>query len=284
MKKILVPCDFSETALQAFQFAVEIARKSGGQIMLLHIIEIPVLHDSMLMPILYFEANYTKDMEANADKKFTKMKSKYANENIKVRSFVKLGTILATINRFAEEHKADLIVMGTQGAAGLKDFFVGSNTEKIVRLSSIPVLAIRKSRKFNTMKNILFPTTLQAEETQLIKHVKKLQNFFSATIHLLQVNTPNNMNRFVYDQDVMKKFAKQHKLENYTVNTRDNFYVENAIIDFAHEINTDMIAMGTHGRKGLSHLFMGSVAEGVVNHLDCAIWTYRIGKQISKQP
>ncbi len=278
MKKILVPCDFSETSLQAFQFAVEIARKSGGTIMLLHIVELPVLHDSMLMPTLYFEAGYLKDMEANAEKKFTKMKSKYLKENTKVMSFVKLGPILGTINDFAEEHKADLIVMGTQGATGLRDFFIGSNTEKIVRLSSIPVLAIRKSFKLNKIKNILFPTTLLPEENHLVKQAKKLQAFFMAKLHLLLVNTPHNLNRTSDEHAVIEKFAKRHKLENYTVNTRDNFYVENAIIDFVHEIKADMIVIGTHGRKGLSHLFIGSVAEGVVNHLDCAIWTYPIKK------
>ena len=278
MKKILVPCDFSETSLQAFQFAVEITRKSGGQIMLLHIVELPVLHDSMLMPSLYFETNYLKDMEVRAEKKFIKMKNKYIKEAIKVNSFVKLGPILVTINGFAEEHKADLIVMGTQGATGLKDFIIGSNTEKIVRLSSIPVLAIRKSFKLNKIKNILFPTTLLPEENHLVKHAKKLQDFFSATLHLLQVNTPHNLNRTSDEREVMEKFAQHHKLKNYTVNTRDNFYVENAIIDFVHEIKADMIVMGTHGRKGLSHLFMGSVAEDIVNHLDCAIWTYPIKK------
>ena len=278
MKKILVPCDFSETSLQAFQFAVEIARKSGGTIMLLHIAELPVLHDTMLMPTLYFEAGYLKDMEANAEKKFVKMKSKYSKENIKINSFVKLGPILGTINGFAEEHKADLIVMGTQGATGLKDFFIGSNTEKIVRLSSLPVLAIRKSFKLHKIKKILFPTTLQPEENHLVKHVKKLQDFFSAALHLLLVNTPHNLNRAAEEHAMMEKFAKRHKLKNYTVHTRDNFYVEDAIVEFVHEINADMIVMGTHGRKGLSHLFIGSVAEAIVNHLDCAIWTYPIKK------
>jgi nucleotide-binding universal stress UspA family protein len=278
MKRILVPCDFSETSLQAFQFAIEIARKSGGRIMLLHIVELPVLHDTMLTPTVYLEADYFKDLKAHAEKKFVKMKSKCLKEQIKVTSFVKLGPIPGTINGFAEEHKADLIVMGTQGATGLLDFFIGSNTEKVVRRSSIPVLVVRKSFKLNTINKILYPTTLLQEENHLVKYVKKLQDFFSATLYLLIVNTPHNLNRTLDEQAVMEKFAQRHKLTNYTINTKDNFYVANAIIDFAHEIKADMIVMGTHGRKGLSHLFMGSVAENVVNHLDCAIWTYPIKK------
>ena len=139
-------------------------------------------------------------------------------------------------------------------------------------------MAIRKSFKLNKIKNILFSTTLLPEENHLVKHAKKLQDFFSATLHLLLVNTPHNLNRTSDERAVMEKFAQHHKLKNYTVNTRDNFYIENAIIDFVHEIKADMIVMGTHGRKGLSHLFMGSVAEDIVNHLDCAIWTYPIKK------
>jgi nucleotide-binding universal stress UspA family protein len=278
MKKILVPCDFSETAVQAFQFAVEIARKSGGRIMLLHIIELPVLHDTMLMPTLYFEANYLKDMEASAEKRLAKMISKYANGPIRILPFVEQGPIFPMINRFAEEHNADLIVMGTQGATGLKEFFVGSNTEKVVRFSSIPVLAIRKSFKLNKIKNILFPTTLEPEEAPLAKQAKKLQSFFSATLHLLLVNTPYNMIRTADEKVIMEKFAKRHKLDNYTTNIQDGLSVERAITDFAHEIKADMTVIGTHGRKGLSHLFIGSVAEDVVNHLESAIWTYPLKK------
>ncbi len=276
MKKILVPCDFSDLAVQAFQFALQIAKQNNGEIILLNVIELPVLHDTMLMPILYFEENYFKDMKVSIERNFEKLKIKWMTEGSKVRSLVECGPTTTTINRIAEETKADLIIMGTHGATGFKEFLVGSNTEKIVRLSSIPVLAIKKSLELSRIKNIVFPTTLDPDQHKLLAHIKELQTFFSAKLHLLLVNTPHNLNRIIGEKDMMEAYAKDFDLENYTLNTRDDFYESDAIMNFTMEIKADMIAMGTHSRKGLAHLFSGSVAEDVVNHIDCPIWTYSV--------
>lgn len=276
MKKILVPCDFSDLAVQAFQFALQIAKQSNGEVILLNVIELPVLRDTMLMPILYFEENYFKDMKVSIEKNFEKLKTKWITEGSKVRSLVECGPTTTTINRIAEETKADLIVMGTHGATGFKEFLVGSNTEKIVRLSSIPVLAVRKSLELTHIKNIVFPTTLDPDQHKLLAHIKELQTFFSAKLHLLLVNTPHNLKRIIGEKDMMEAYAKDFDLENYTLNTRDDFYESDAIMNFTMGIKADMIAMGTHSRKGLAHLFSGSVAEDVVNHIDCPIWTYSV--------
>jgi nucleotide-binding universal stress UspA family protein len=276
MKKILVPYDFSDSAVQAFIFALQIAQQSKGEIILLHVVELPVLHDKMLVPTPSFEENYLKDMKVSAEKNFEELKTKWANEGIKVRSLIERGSTSKTITRVAEENKVDLIVMGTQGATGFKEFLVGSNTEKVVRFSPFPVLAVRKSIKLSHIKNIVFPTTLDPNQNELLTHIKELQNFFSAKLHLLLVNTPHNMKRTIDEKDMMEKYAKDFDLQNYTINTRNDFYESDAIINFTIEIKADLIAMGTHSRKGMAHLFSGSVAEEVVNHMDCPIWTYSI--------
>lgn len=86
------------------------------------------------------------------------------------------------------------------------------------------------------------------------------------------------MMRSAEEMDMMEEFARHYALSNYTLNTRNDFSEQDGIINFAHEIKADMITMGTHGRRGLAHLFMGSVTEDVVNHVDCPIWTYVIKK------
>jgi len=276
MKKILVPCDFSHSAVQAFIFALQIVQQSKGEIILLHVIELPVLHMTMLGPTLYFEENYLKDIKVSAEKNFKELKAKWTNDGIKVRSLIAQGPTTKTITRIAEENKVDLIVMGTQGATGFKEFLVGSNTEKVVRFSPLPVLAVRKSHELSHIKNIVFPTTLDPNQNKLLTHIKALQNFFSARLHLLLVNTPHNMKRTIDEKDMMEGYAKDFDLQNYTINTRNDFYESDAIMNFTVKIKADMIAMGTHSRKGLAHLFSGSVAEEVVNHMDCPIWTYSI--------
>ncbi len=278
MKKILVPCDFSDSAIQAFEFAVKIVHKSKGEIILFHALDVPGLHDTMQISESYFGENYLKDLKVKAEKSLEEMKSKWVKEAVRVRSLVEHGPTTTTILHIAEEYKADLIVMGTQGASGFKEFLIGSNTEKIVRLSPLPVLAVRKSHKLSVIKNIVFPTTLDPDQNRLLTHLKELQNFFSAKLHFLQVNTPHNMKRTADEKVMMEDYVRKFGFENYTLNTRNHFYEQEAIMNFTTEIKADMIAMGTHSRKGLAHLFSGSVAEDVVNLMDCPVWTYSIPK------
>lgn len=278
MKKILVPCDFSESALQAYDFAMNLAVKSNAEVVVLKVIDLPFIYETSFGNNLeYFDPGTIKYLEDDANTNFEKMKSKHPRKDMV--SFTTLrGSVTFTINQFAGENKIDLIVMGTRGASGLKEYWIGSNTEKVVRFSQVPVLAIRKSFDVSTIKNIVFPTTLHLDQKDLISRVKELQSFFSAKLHLLLVNTPNNMLRTKDEMDLMEEFARHYKLSNYTLNTRNDFSEQDGIINFAHELNADMIAMGTHGRRGLAHLFMGSVTEDVVNHVDCPIWTCLVKK------
>ncbi len=275
MKKILVPCDFSDSAIQAFKFAVEVANKSNGEILLLNVVELPVIHENVMMPTFAFEDTYLKEMKDNADKDFAKMKSKWAKGGPKVSSFVQYGAPTPTISQFVKDKKADLIIMGTKGASGLKEFFVGSNTEKIVRWSPVPVIAIKKAVKASSIKNIVFPSTLHDDEEELTMHVKALQNFFKAKLHILYVNTPANFRTDVLTRQMMKDFAKRFMLKDCTLNVWNDLNEETGVANFINEVKGDLVAMSTHGRKGLNHLMSGSIAEDVVNHFNCPIWTWK---------
>ncbi len=275
MKKILVPCDFSDSAVQAFKFAVDIASQTKGEIILLNVIELPVMHDTVLMPTLSYEEAFLKDMKDNVEKNFEKMKAKWSKEPITLSTFIEYGPTTTVISRFVDEQKVDLIVMGTKGASGLKEFVIGSNTEKIVRWSPVPVIAIKKEVQL-PVKNIVFPNSLGDDQEELINRVKELQAFFKATLHLVYFNTPVNFKRDNEVKPLLKSFATRFGLKDYTLNIYNDIDQETGLTSFAHDINADMVAMATHGRKGLSHLISGSIAEDIVNHIDCPIWTFRV--------
>ena len=275
MKKILVPCDFSDSAVQAFKFAVEVANQSKGEVLLLNVVELPVIHENIMMPTFSYEGTFLDEMKQQVDKDFAKMISKWAKEGPKVSTFIQYGAPTPTISQFAKDKKADLIIMGTKGASGLKEFFVGSNTEKIVRWSPVPVMAIKKSVKASSIKNIVFPTTLGDGEEELTMKVKALQAFFKAKLHVLNVNTPANFRPDVDTRQQMKDFAKRFMLKDYTLNVYNDLNEERGVANFIKEVNGDMVAMATHGRKGLNHLMGGSIAEDVVNHIECPIWTWK---------
>lgn len=276
MKKILVPCDFSDSAIQAFKFAVEIANQSKGEIALLNVVELPVIHENVMMPTFSFEDTYLKEMKDRADVDFAKMKSKWAKDGPKVSTHVEYGAPTPTISQFIKEKKIDLVIMGTKGASGLKEFFVGSNTEKVVRWSPVPVISLKKSVKASSIKNIVFPSTLHEDEEELTMRVKALQNFFKAKLNIIYVNTPANFRTDVITRNMMKDYAKRFMLKDYTLNIFNDLNEESGVAHFVNEIKGDMIAMSTHGRKGLNHLMSGSIAEDMVNHLELPIWTWKV--------
>ena len=278
MKKILVPCDFSDPAIQAFKFAVEIARQSNGEVFLLNVVEVPVLHETVLMPTLYFEQSFMKEMKENAEKKFLKMKTKWASEGPIIHDSIVMGPTTATIRQFIDEKKIDLVVMGTHGASGAKEVLIGSNTEKIVRTSGVPVIAIKKTTKLSNIKNIVFANELDLEAEELTLKVKELQFFFHAKLHILYVNTPASFQRDIHTTKRLKDFAKRFMLKDFTLNVYNDIDQESGLKNFVRTIDADLVAMSTHGRRGLNHLLSGSIAEDVVNHLECPIWTFRATK------
>lgn len=277
MKKILVPCDFSEQAVNAFRFALDLAKQAKGEVHLVNVVELPVMHDTVLMPVLSFEEALLKELREKAEKQFEKLITKYADD-VKVKSTVEFGATSVMIEDYASEKEIDLIVMGTRGASGVREFLIGSNTEKVVRRVACPVIAIKKHVKVEDIKTIVFPNTLEQEQEDLVRHVKELQSLFGATIHVVWINTPSAFIRDTITWQRMNEFAKRFMLKDYTLNIFNDVFEENGVINFAHHIKADMIAMGTHGRKGIAHVLSGSVAEDVVNHVDCPIWTYTIKK------
>lgn len=275
MKKILVPCDFSKTALNAYQFALEAASKSRGAVHVVSVIELPVIHDTMAVPAIGYEQSLFKEYEESFKKRFSKLETKFkVPPGVKVKYSVLFGRVARMISDFAAENKMEVIIMGSHGATGAKEVLIGSNAEKLVRNSPVPVLVIKKSTPAG-IKNIIFPNTLKTEQQEeLVMKVKALQAFFDAHLHVLWINTPSNFTPDNQTFERLNKFAKRFMLKNYTLHVFNSTFEEEGIIEFTKMIKGDMIAMGTHGRKGFSHAILGSTAEDVVNHVQCPIWTY----------
>ena len=274
MKKILVPCDFSDPAINAFLFALDIATQSKGTIHLLNVVELPIMHDTVLMPVLNFEEQLLNDLKENAETRFKKITDKYSAGNSKVSVKTVFGSVSRMIQDYIKEESIDLVVMGSHGATGARELFLGSNAEKMVRNSPVPVLVIKDYYK-GPIKNIVFPNTLDTENQEdLVMKVKALQNFFKAHLHIVWINTPLNFTSDGLTNKRLEAFAKRFMLKDYTISVFNNTDEERGILEFADSIKGDLIAMGTRGRKGIAHLINGSLAEDVVNHNKGLVWTY----------
>ena len=272
MKKILVPCDFSNSSVQAFRFACETASISKGEVFLLNIVELPTLHGSLLVPVEAYESAFLKEIKVKAHNNFEKIKNKWGGK-ARIHFFVEHGSVADGIKKFVAKKRIDVVIMGTHGSSGFREYAIGSNTEKVVRSSKVPVIAVKNAAAISKLKNIIFPTNLDLNQKHLVASVKALQHFLKAKLHILYINCPANFNRDINTERWLSELVIQSKFKNYTLNIYNDTDEERGIVDFSSKYKNKIVAMSTHGRRGLNHLLMGSITEDVVNHIDCPIWT-----------
>jgi nucleotide-binding universal stress UspA family protein len=276
MKKILVPCDFSKPAINAFRFALDVARESKGNVHLLHVVELPIMHDTLLMPVLNFEEQLLQDLKEHAEANFKKIRDRYEEEGVTITSATVFGPVSRMIQDYVTHQSVDLVVMGSHGATGAREIFIGSNAEKVVRNANVPVLVIKNYYK-GPIRNIVFPNTLDTENQEdLVMKVKSLQNFFKARLHIVWINTPLNFTSDTVTRERLETFAKRFRLKDYSINIFNHTDEEKGILGFSNSIKGDLIAIGTHGRTGISRLVNGSLAEDIVNHTKGLVWTYSL--------
>ncbi|CAN5368964.1 hypothetical protein BH10BAC4_BH10BAC4_18120 [soil metagenome] len=168
--------------------------------------------------------------------------------------------------------------MGTTGAAGLREVLIGSHTEKIVRFSKVPVIAVPQDVELKDIKHIVLPSTLELNQVDFISQLKELQSVLNAVLWILVIVTNNKSGSQSEIRTQMEDFVKHYHLTNCVLKIREDESVEKGIINFTTQVKADMIAMATHSRQGLSHVFSGSITEDLVNHVSFPIWTYTIKK------
>lgn len=192
---------------------------------------------------------------------------------------MRLGNPFHGMNTIITEHKVDLVVMGTRGHTKLEEMVIGTNTERVVRHSRCPILSVHKKPATTDFKNIVYATSMSKDEEVFSRIVKRTQQIYDSTIHLVRINTPGDFQRDRIVKDYMNKFAKTLGLKNYTINVYNDVSEEEGIIYFADSINADMIAMATHGRTGFAHVMAGSIAEDVVGHSKRPVLTFVVKRK-----
>ncbi|QCR21791.1 universal stress protein [Pontibacter sp. SGAir0037] len=281
MKRILVPTDFSDQARNAYEVALSLAQRTGAAIKLLHVVEVPY-------PTTDFSATgdiitgdgmsqvYILNLLEIAKGRMQKLKELAQAYGVDVVDEVDTDDMIHKIKSTAQKDQIDLVVMGSKGSSGLEEFFIGSNTEKIVREANCPVLTIKKQEADFVVKNIVLASDLKVELGTAIEKFKAFQALFDATLHLVYINTPGDFEPAGNLKKQMEATAEKYGLQNYTLNIYNDAIEEDGILHFAQEIKADLIMLATHGRTGLSHLLSGSIAEDLVNHTSLPVLTVHL--------
>lgn len=279
MKKILVPTDFSKSALTAIDVASDIAKKANAQLILLHVVE-GASGDSFNIEGQIDTSDHWEDriftmkLIEKGKKQLERSVADLSDRGVRVKTELRMGTPFHGMRTIIQEQSVDLVVMGTSGNTAVEEMIIGTNTEKVVRQSRCPVLTVHKKPASSDFKNIVYATAMSPEEEVFSRIVRRTQQMYESTIHLVRINTPGSFKRDVIVKKEMQAFAKKLQLKNFTINVFNDLSEEEGIIYFADSINADMIAMATHGRTGFAHVLAGSIAEDVVSHAKRPVLTF----------
>lgn len=274
MKRILVPTDFSKHAEYALKVAAQIARENDSEIILLHMLELPhqgtdaLGSGSDIPEIMFFKNKAISNLEYLMD-------VDYLN-GINVSEIIQFEKAFDGILNVSKKNNIDFIVMGSHGASGFQEMFIGSNTEKVVRFSDVPVLVIKNEIPTFTAKNMVFASDFSAEIKKPFRQLIDFAKGFDAHLKLVMVNTPNTFKPTAVAEKMMQEFISEFDYPNYSMHIYNDVNVEKGILNFANSVNADLIGMCTHGRTGFAHFFNGSISEDLVNHAVRPVITFKI--------
>ncbi|MDR0229713.1 MAG: universal stress protein [Flavobacteriaceae bacterium] len=274
MKKILIPTDFSAQAYNAIKAGATLAKRNNAEVILLHILDLPSQNsDGVNKGTPAPEVMFFKNA---AEEKLINLAHDPVLEGLTVYTSLILDRTSLGVTKSAENNEVDLIVMGAHGVSGAKEFFVGSNTEKVVRTSSIPVFVIKGEVTDLKLDHLIFASDFSENMKSAFDKAVKFNNLIGAKLHLLMINTPNSFKPTHVAEEILQNFLGEHASENFELNIYNDLSIEKGILNFSKKIDADLIAIATHGRKGLSHFFNGSISEDLVNHSSRSILTFKL--------
>ncbi|WP_425391132.1 universal stress protein [Ekhidna sp.] len=278
MKKIVVPIDFSEQASHALNFAIAFNEKVKGEIILVNVLEVPVGHLSFTGEVNTsgMEAFYTGEYIKASESKLEEWSKRVIDAGQQVSVHMKFGNAFTSISKMIAEENASWIIMGSKGASGLREVFIGSNAERMIRHAECPVIIIKGETHLKDIKSMAFASDLSAEQDLIAHKAKDIQEMLGLNMHVVKVKTPYNWLEESQVQKRLEQFAERNSLKDYTISTIEADFVDQGAVKFADDVNAGMIVMGTHGKKGIAHLIGGSITEDVVNESKKPIVVYKI--------
>jgi nucleotide-binding universal stress UspA family protein len=279
---VLVPTDFSAESLKALRYGAALAKKFQAQ---LHIVHVSEIDYAIPGPALPGADPFTSDTE-----EARQLKQQLTSEiggSMTPTFHGRTGRAFDQICRSARELKADLIVMATHGRTGLKRFVLGSNAERVVQHSSSPVLIVREhERELMTdarqlrLQTMLVPTDFSDSSGEALSYALTLARQFNARLIIFhsfaipnftatelgaQRPAPSPEGLQASAEDQMRSFVEGIDFGGVEFETQVRAgSAAEGICDQAEKQRADLIVISTHGRTGLMHVLIGSVAEHIV--------------------
>lgn len=269
MKKILVPTDFSEPSYYGLDAAAQLARSTGAEIYIFNVCEVSNYYfaaepGGFNPPASIMLDGINENLKRSSALRLRNLLKRPVLKGLKVNTAYEVSSnIHNTITTYAEKIKADLIVMGSHGAGNLKEIILGSTAERVVRFAVKPVIIIPVKPAKGIFKKVVFASDFTKEAYGIFPFVREIASINKAEIHLLKINTMDQFSRTIDDREKIKTFSKKFGGKFVTALYND-YMKEEGILNYSREVKADLIAIGTHGKKGIKRFFSEDVSEGIV--------------------
>jgi len=272
MKSILLPTDFSENSWNAIQYALNFFEESNCHFYILHVNKLNNLASIDTSYITTPEA--IEEVQTKLAKKqlreFLKRISKELphNKKHKFYTLTDYNFFIESIRNQIEDKNIDMIVMGTKGASGLKKYIIGSNTGDVITKVSCTTLVVPENAKFNSIKEIAFPTDLSISyHIQTLEPISEVLEEFDSFLRILHISKKEedlNIDQIKYKELLEDYFFNN----NYSFHFLTNDDIEDAVQCFVQSRDIDMIAMVAKNLNYFQRILFMPTVEEISYHTD----------------
>jgi nucleotide-binding universal stress UspA family protein len=282
IKQILVPVDFSETSMKALDHAVYVAKLNSADITIINVVESTYSYaPSTDYTALAFNnlASYEKAVVKQSKEHILKLAAKIRKkESININTIVSTGWVKEEILTNAESIKADIIIMGTHGVKGFREFITGSNTFRVVNEAKCPVLSIQKSAVNPGFKNILLPFRDKPHSREKVDYTIRMAEIYKAKILVLGIDIDEDkaqVKKLTLEAEQIKRIVEKHGIE-CSIKIKSSPYLADKILKYAEKKSIDLIViMSDLDWTAISEFFMGPYAQQMINHSTIPILSIR---------
>jgi nucleotide-binding universal stress UspA family protein len=280
IRRILVPLDFSKTSLYALDHAAHMAKRYDAEIILLHAVEsVPVVTERGYFDAMAYAAEYEKGLVEESQKHLAAVAARIRKKGGgEVRCLTATGRAYAVVTETAKKSKASLIVMGTHGVSGFREFFIGSNAYRVVQEARCPVLTISRAAKKPGFSNILVPFRDKPHSREKVDYAIGLARTYGAAVHVLAVDPSGSRSgkrKLQLEAAQILRIVKQAGVAG-TLKVITGLYHADVILRHARARNCDLIvSMSDSDRMDISEYFKGPYAQQIVNHSPVPVLSIR---------
>ena len=257
---ILLPVDFSNSSFHAARYAIETFGQAHNYT-ILHCIHVSHAGATVLISL---NEEMMKLANQEMENFMTGLAKFYPDYDLDPIS--DFGSIPATIKQYVHDENIDLVVMGTRGASGLRQYIMGSNAQSVAHGVDVPVLVVPHKAAHNKPKRILFATDFANDkQVQSIETLAKYCKTLQCSLHLLHVSDvdedEDNLAQPIKELDVLSEME-------YTLHVEFGKDIESIILEFANRNESDIIATIPHDDSFLERIFQKSISKNLIFHSD----------------